>query len=289
MKKIINNITFNCLYGTLYVISLIPIQILYKVSNIIYILLVHSTPYRKNVVIQNLSRSFPNKNYKEIESIMKKFYHSFCDNLIEIFKTISISPDKQAKKISLINFDIAIEQIAKGKNVIACMGHCGNWEILNVLPYVLGTSCHAIYKPLKSDIINRLFIKMRSRFGMQLVPSKSAARHFISNKDNPSIYLFISDQCPKTVDVEYKFNFLNQNTSSLSGIEKLAQATNSPVVYMHVIKTSRGKYRIECKTVSTDSKSTKKTDIMQQYTLLLEQNIEEQPHTWLWTHKRWKR
>ena len=262
-------------------------QLLYRISNIVYVVFSHIISYRKKVVIQNLSRSFPEKNYEEIEITMKKFYHLFCDNLVEILKSISISPTEQTNKITLTNINVIQEQIALGKNIIVSMGHCGNWEILNILPYILDLNCYAVYKPLKGKLVNRLFIKLRSRFGMQLVPAKSVARHFISNKNNPSVYFFLADQCPKTVDEEYQFDFLHQKTSVFSGIEKLAYTTNSAVVYLHVIKTSRGMYKIECKDISI--KTTDKRGITPRYIQLLEQNIQEQPYGWLWTHKRWKR
>lgn len=207
MRKLIDSMIYSCLYAITYLISLLPIWILYKISDILYLLLFHLIPYRKAIVVQNLSRSFPDKNYKEIESIMKSFYRSFCDNIVEILKSLSISPTKQMEIIELIDFDIIDKQIALGKNVIASMGHCGNWEVLNVLPHILNINCYAVYKPLRIKAVNRLFLKFRSRFGMQLIPAKSVVRHFISNKNNPSVYFFLSDQCPKSIDKEYQNDF----------------------------------------------------------------------------------
>lgn len=283
------NISYSFLYIATYLVSLLPMWILYKISNVLYILLFYLVPYRKTIVVQNLSRSFPDKSYQEVECIMKSFYHLFCDNLVEILKNISISPTKQANKIQLVNFDIVKKQIVLGKSVIVSMGHCGNWEILNILPFILKVNSYAIYKPLNMKPINQLFLRLRSRFGMQLIPVKSVVRHFISNKNNPSVYFFLADQCPKVVDRKYQFDFLHQATSVFSGIEKLARSTNSAVVYMHVIKMSRGIYRIECKNISANLEYTDKIDITHLYIQLLERNIQEQPHGWLWTHKRWKR
>lgn len=287
MRRLTNNIIYRCLYLATYLVSLLPMWILYKVSKILYTLLFHLISYRKAVVIQNLSRSFPEKNYQEIENIMKQFYLSFCDNLVEILKSVSISPSKQMDMVELINFDIIKKRISENKNVIACMGHCGNWEVLNILPEILDINCCAVYKPLKIKCFNKLFLKLRSRFGMQLIPSKSVVRHFMSNKNAPSAYFFLSDQCPKIIDQEYRFNFLHQATSTFSGIEKLTRSSNSAVVYIHVIKISRGMYRIECKDIIIEAEQPR--NITYQYIQLLEQNIQEQPHSWLWSHKRWKR
>jgi KDO2-lipid IV(A) lauroyltransferase len=245
--------------------------------------------YRKSVVVQNISRSFPEKKYSETGVIIRGFYRSFCDNIVEILKLISISARQQKKKIVLLGFEMIEEQIKQGKHVIASMGHCGNWEIQNILPRMLNVNVNAVYMPLRIKCIDRLLLKIRSRFGIHLIPNRSIVRHFISNKENPSLYFFLADQCPLIVDEAYRFDFLHQKTSVFSGVEKLACMTDSSVVYIHIVNISRGVYRIECKEICFNSKCSEKTEIARKYIRLLEQNIMENPSSWLWSHKRWKR
>ncbi|MDR1336291.1 MAG: lysophospholipid acyltransferase family protein [Tannerella sp.] len=276
------------LYMFVYLPSLLPMSFLYGLSSLAYLFLFHLLAYRKTVVIQNLSRSFPEKKYTEIESITKAFYRLFCDNLVEIVKSASIPAFRQKEKVRLIGFEKITNQLGQGKHVIASMGHCGNWEILNVLPSLFDANMYAVYKPLSVKCVDRLFLKIRSRFGMNLIPDKSIARHFMSNR-NPALYFFLADQCPVAVNEAYRFDFLHQKTSVFSGVEKLARKANACVVYLHTVRISRGLYRIECKDITTDSRSTGKTDITRRYVHLLEQNIREHPGGWLWSHKRWKR
>ena len=264
-------------------------RVLYWVSDIIYIFILYIFPYRKSVVVQNLSRSFPEKRYPEIESIMKKFYRSFCDNLLEALKTVSISPSKQAAKVTLIHPEVITQHVDSGRNVIIGMGHCGNWEVLTIMSHIFNKyDCYSTYKPLRRKVIDRLFLRTRSRFGMGLVPSKSIIRHFIANK-KPSIYFFIADQCPRNIEEKYSFELLHQKTYMFSGIEKLSIATDSVVTYIQVTKEGRNKYRVECKEITSQPKLTAEREITQKYTHLLEQNIKAQPYSWLWSHRRWKR
>jgi KDO2-lipid IV(A) lauroyltransferase len=253
-----------------------------------YLFLFRLFAYRKTVVVQNISRSFPEKKYREIDATVKAFYRSFCDNMVEIVKTASIPALRQKEKVELIGFELVTNQIKEGKHVIAGMGHCGNWEILNVLPALFDTDMYAVYKPLSAKCVDRLFLKIRSRFGMNLISNKSAARHFMSNR-KPSLYFFIADQCPAVVNKTYQFDFLHQKTSVFPGVEKLARKTNACVVYLHTVRISRGLYRVECREITTDSQSTAETEITHRYIRLLEQNICENPGGWLWSHKRWKR
>lgn len=287
--NILDEILFRFLHGCAYLLSLLPMRVLYGMASFGYIILLYVFSYRKIVVVQNISRSFPDKKYDEIQDVMREFYHCFTDNFAEILKMISIPFSKQAAKITLVNFDIISELLKLDKHVIASMGHCGNWEILNVLPGMLNINSYAVYKPLTVKMMDRFFLTLRSRFGLQLIPSKGVVRHFVSNKSNPSLYFFLADQCPKTVDEKYKFDFLCQETSALSGVEKLARSSGASVVYIHVVKTARGEYTAECKLLTSDSKATEEVEITRGYMSLLEENIQAKPGSWLWTHKRWKR
>jgi KDO2-lipid IV(A) lauroyltransferase len=55
------------------------------------VLLYHVTSYRKKIVFTNLKNAFPEKTTAEIIAIEKKFFKYFCDLVLEILKTLTIS------------------------------------------------------------------------------------------------------------------------------------------------------------------------------------------------------
>jgi KDO2-lipid IV(A) lauroyltransferase len=91
------------------------------------------------------------------------------------------------------------------------------------------------------------------------------------------------------VNEKYRFTFLNQATAMFNGVEKLSIGTDSVVVYIHVRMDSRGHYTLTFQPLCENPKETAETEITRKYAALLEANIREQPHLWLWTHRRWKR
>ena len=264
-------------------------RLLYMLSSCSKFVVFNIFSYRQGVIYQNISRSFPYKNYKEVKEIAKKFHLHFIDNFFELLKTVSMSSKNLDKKVSFVNFHIAEKHIQEGKNVIACLGHVGNWDMLNVLSTHFPYDVCGAYKPVRSKILDKLMLYMRSRYGATLIPSKSIVKHILSRKENKAFYVFLADQCPKEPDEKYQLTFLNQRTSNLPGVEKLARATNSAVVYIHITEPERGVYRMECVPMFTDSKNTEELEITRLYSQLLEKNILEQPYSWLWSHKRWKR
>jgi KDO2-lipid IV(A) lauroyltransferase len=75
-------------YGLLYLLSLLPLKVLYLLSDLAYIILYRITGYRKTIVFQNLDIAFPQKTHQEKKIIAKKFYRNFCDTFIETIKLI---------------------------------------------------------------------------------------------------------------------------------------------------------------------------------------------------------
>mgnify|MGYP002085963690 FL=1 len=262
---------------------------LYAIASFAFFLAYYVIGYRKAVAIQNISRSFPDMKYAEIRCIVAKFYACFTAYFAEILKSISAPAEVIDKKIIFENLELIDKHVNNGRNVIACLGHCGNWEMLNFMPHKLWHDMYAVYKPLRSGIMNRLMIKLRSRFGMKLISDKSVIRHILTQKSSPAVYLFLADQCPRIKDDKYKFELLNQETYIFSGMEKLARISRSAVIYLHITQLSKGNYKITCIPVCSEADSTNEGEITRKYVNLLTENIKEEPYGWLWTHKRWKR
>lgn len=273
----------------LYIISLLPITFLYALANFVFFLSYHLIGYRKAVVIQNISRSFPTKKYGEVNAITKKFYTCFTAYFAEIIKSLSVSKKVFEQNIQFDNIELIDRHINAGRNVIACMGHCGNWEMLNFMPQKTKHPIYAVFKPFRNEMINRLMIKIRSRFGMNLITNRAVARHIRSKKASAAVYLFLADQCPINTEEKYRFIFFNQQSYFFSGMEKLARSDRSAVIYLHITQISKGNYKIRCLPICSDARNMEEGKITQKYLELLTENIQEEPYSWLWTHKRWKR
>ena len=80
-------------YGFLYLVSLLPMRVLYIISDAIYVLIYYILGYRKQVVMSNLEIAFPDKTQAERGRIAKKFYHNFIDSFIEVIKLVSAGDD----------------------------------------------------------------------------------------------------------------------------------------------------------------------------------------------------
>ena len=65
-------LVYHIVYAFWYLLSLLPLRVLYFLSDIVYFPLYYVVRYRRRVVRENLTKSFPEKSEAEIIHIEKK-------------------------------------------------------------------------------------------------------------------------------------------------------------------------------------------------------------------------
>ena len=116
---------------------------------------------------------------------------------------------------------------------------------------------------------------------------RDTIREMIANKQMLSATAFIADQSPQPSGARW-IQFLNQDTPFFQGAEKVSQKLNTPIIYVLVHKVSRGHYVLKAEVLLESPKGLPEGSVIDAYAHRLEQDIIAQPHTWLWTHRRWK-
>jgi len=274
----------------IYLISILPFWVLYRISDFLYFFTFVVLGYRKKVVLENLNNSFPEKSDEEINAICKKFYSFFCDWIVEMIKSITISKDEMIKRCHFIDTSLLDKFEAENRKVIFVMGHFGNYEMAAAeMAFNTNYNLHVIYKPLSNKYFNQLINTKRERFGTQIMPMSATFKTMLGHKNSSelSATAFIADQTPAPENA-YWTTFLHQDTPIFLGTEILATKLNYPVIYVSLNRVKRGFYEMTLDLLFENPKDTVKGEISKIHTQRLEQDIERQPEIWLWSHKRWK-
>lgn len=246
--------------------------------------------YRKDIILGNIKRSFPDKTVDQQLEIYRNFYRHFCDLLIENLKGFTITKTQIKSRLKMSNPELVNNYFKKGKSIILIGGHYNNWEVTaQGCPVYLKHELYAIYKPLKSDFYNNKMRSTRGKFGLHLIPMKLTKKYFELETKNPKAIIFGSDQSPSNVKNAYWTTFLNQDTGFLFGAEKYAKDYNYPVIYVHIEKVKRGFYMVNFELICEDPNSLKHGEIIELFAEKLEKNIIDRPPYWLWSHHRWKK
>lgn len=278
----------------MYLHALLPFSLLYVLSDLLYFFVYKIVRYRLRVVRSNLSSSFPELDKKELLNLEKRFYHHFCDYFVETIKLLHISDEEMQKRMFFEDLDIVKDAMKDGRSVIMYLGHYCNWEwIPSITMYFKNTDYifGQIYKPLQNKAIDKLFLKIRSRFGSLGIPKNDTLRTIVRLKKEGKQTLigFMADQTPAPQSIHYWTEFLNHDTPVFTGVERIAKQTDFLVIYLDIQKLKRGVYKATVKLVNENPKEEPENKITETYIRMMEKTILRDPAYWLWTHKRWKR
>jgi len=272
-----------------YLLSLLPLRILYLLSDICAYLLYHVFRYRRNVVKANIDRSFHYLDEEERKIIERRFYTNFCDHFIETLKLYSMSREDLDRHITA-DYSELERILESGQNCHIYLGHQFNWEWANahVASFFKNTNVVVVYKPLSSKSFNNLMLKIRSRFGSKMVSSRNMKKEMEAYKDRQHVLVLVADQNPNVPKKSFWTSFLSQRTAFISGTELYTASHKTPLLFAEIIREERGKYRFVLAPVFDFSKNYKTGIITAIFTEKLENTIKSYPENYLWSHKRWK-
>ncbi|MBP6611321.1 MAG: lysophospholipid acyltransferase family protein [Paludibacter sp.] len=283
---------YKLIYSALHLVTLLPLRALYFFDDLMYFILYYVIRYRREVVRRNLLNSFPEKQLPEIKKIERQFYRHFCDIFFEAIYRLNISQEEYMKRAQIENIEAIHEVYAQGKIVILALGHLGNWEWTPVINFYVpkDSQMYAVYKQLKNKHVDKLTCQLRTIHGGGVIEMGSLIKTMLhmSKKDMKAMFLILGDQRPKRDYNRFEMEFLNQKTSVFMGIEVLAKKFDYPVYYLSSTLLKRGYYKYTFKLVTSNPLEEPEFSITEKYMRLLEEDIRNNPHLWLWTHDRWK-
>ncbi len=259
--------------------------------------------YRRDVVMVNLARSFPEMKWKEIRSLSRKFYSHLGEIIAEAiwFGGSKGNPERLSAGgiCTYSNPELLADLYLKSPSVMIMDSHFGNWEIIGGLLQYIGKEM-----PFGPDDVAVVYKKLENRFwndfmaGNRSAPiedyrgyveSREVLRYAIEHKAQKKIYIFPTDQFPYRFATKHEIpSFMHQKTQVMTGAAALAHKFHMPVLYMGMRRTGKGHYVTDLKIVAADAADMSPEEIMTEYYRLLEEDVKANPENYLWSHNRWK-
>lgn len=240
--------------------------------------------YRITIVRDHFNQCFPDKTEKEILIMIQQFYISFCDQWIETIKSLSWN---YRHLFQHIEGDLSI--FNEKSITFVFLGHQFNWELANLYAgYQADKIFAGMYLPIKNKVIDRVFLKLRSRTGAKLIPADQFREDLKILKQGDFTLSFIADQNPGALEHAHWCSFFNQKIPFLKTPFRMAKIYNAQVIFAKVVKIKRGQYKVVTSVITNEAAEMTVEDLVEAYVRELEMAIKEQPENWLWTHRRWK-
>ncbi len=306
MKK--RSIGARLLCGWMRLHGCLPLKYHYFWAGILAFLIEKVIRYRRDVVMVNLSRSFPEKTYAEVTRICHRFYRYFAEIFTECLWFGGRRGERGRERLRrshIVEFSNPGELnrlLSQSGQVMILSSHAGNWELLaGLLNYSYGEKLELeprgltiAYRRMSDAISDQAFSFNRTAMLDDLdcdcfVESFDVKQFICEHRDPGRAFLMVTDQYPYGGRKNMEVEFMHRRTVTMSAAATLGIRFDMAIAYMRLESREDGGYRVTLVPVCEHAAGEDPAEIMQQYYRLLEQDLEAQPWNYLWTHRRWKK
>ncbi len=252
-------------------------------------------PLRKDVVIGNLRRAFPEKSEKEIKKIAYENYVNAALTFLELLYASKITKEELESiiKIDKETKDKILSYAKSPHGAIFLTGHYGNWELAGLYVGALVNDIkplHVLVKNQRNKYITDWLLRVRSKFGNRIVTVGKSSPELMNIAMNNKIVALLADQRGKEDGTRIKF--FGIDTPIHTGLAVIALKTETPILFMVATRLENGMYELTAEEIGCEKFSDKWKEnvvcIMQTYMSKIEEKLREHPEQWFWMHKIWK-
>jgi Kdo2-lipid IVA lauroyltransferase/acyltransferase len=255
--------------------------------------LVWTLGIRRRVALENLRLAFPEKSEAERREIARSTYRNLGQMIPEFVRVPFLPPEELERMFVYEGWERLEEAAARGKGVIACTGHFGNFDLLAAAHSLRGTPVTMISRPMGRSGANDLWRSIRSRSGVQdLVVSRgstlSAAVRAIRGG---RVLGYVIDQNQQLRHAIFP-TFFGVPAATAPTPAVLAMRSGAAVVFALSVPLGDGRHKVilegPLEPPDTGDRERDVLAFMQDLNDRLERWVRIHPDRWYWLHRRWK-
>jgi KDO2-lipid IV(A) lauroyltransferase len=288
LRNILEFILFQAVAALL---NLLPLRIVQRVGASLGSAAYSFWGHRRRVALDNLTKAFPEKSSKELESIAKGAFRNVGISLVELLWLSRMTPDRIRSLVRFDKPDLIKDRYAEGKGLLLLTAHFGNWELLaqSVITN-LGFPVHIIVKTQSNPLVDKRINQRRTRFGNAVVPMETSLREVLKALRAGEVVGIVADQAAPRENVPIEF--FGRKVPTHQGPAALSLKVGSPLVAIFPVRQADGTYRVYVEEIPTRDlvgyTEENVIEMTKRHTKLTEEFIRKYPDHWLWMHKRWK-
>lgn len=277
--------------AVLTLLSKIPLPLMRKAGRILGRLIQACDKRHKNIVLDNLRLSFPDKDALWINQTARMCFEHLGMVICEL-PFLSAAPLEKLVRITRVHGLNRLDPLLERKQgYFALTGHIGNWEWCNLLLGALGYRGNVIARPLDNKSLDIVVNHWRERSGQTVVSKFVSARKILPLLKSGQGVGILLDQNMDWYDGPW-VDFFGRPACTNHGLALLAMFTKLPVFPLYCFRAEDGYFDIHVdEPLELCLSGDRSKDVWlntQNYTKALENIIRQKPAQWLWLHQRWK-
>lgn len=235
-------------------------------------------------ISENFSFVMPNLTQAQKKRLIRSINKNIGRTIFELFSPNEFSNFAKKAKITGPGFDELKSASFANRPIILVSGHYGNYDVVRAKLRSENIQVGALYKPMKNNYFNKLYLDNISKIGLPLFPrGRSGMSEMVKFLKSGNCIAVLFDQVMGRGE---PLSFFGKTAYTATSVAKMALKYNALLIPFFAERQTDG---ITFELHFDKPISHGKPDVMtQQLNDLLEQRIRTKMDQWLWTHKRWK-
>ncbi|NTV29837.1 MAG: hypothetical protein HGA80_07140 [Candidatus Omnitrophica bacterium] len=240
---------------------------------------------------KNLRLAFGGKKTpEEIRGILKRFYHAYGMNIVELSWLPRVASRGFAEYVTVDGREHLDEAIKRGRGVIFLSMHSGNWELASLV----GSMCGYPYNMVANDMshlhkLADLINELRQCGGARIINPGLGGRDIIKCLRRNEIVTLVVDQGGKEGMV---VPFFGRESSMSTGAIRLALKYDVSIVMVDICRMGNSqRHRLTARLFDPVKTGDTERDVQENLACLAahyERWLAEHPHEYIWLYKTWK-
>ena len=217
-------------------------------------------------------------------------YRNLATNLVEILRADGGAEDASPGLFSVEGEEHIIAACARGRGALILLAHYGSWELLAMFAAQRGYTLYIVAKKIKNDVVDRLWNRLRARYGVKVIYARNAARPILRALRENALVGFMPDQ-HRTHEQGVFVQFFGRPASTSPGLAILSSQAQAQVLPVFICRRADGGHHIRGLPALPPPPDRTPATVLrytQRYTTILEDELRAHPAEWLWIHRRWK-
>jgi len=250
----------------------------------------------RRVALDNVASALPELDAAARRRLVRECFRHFGGAVLDALSSTRFDLVELCRHLTLEGWEHVEEAEAHGRGVFFLSAHLGYWEIAAYPPGIYGGPLHVVGRPLDNPHLDRELVRLRGRYGNELIPKHGAARRMVrAIRDRGRVGILIDQRVPEKDAIEVEFFGRPALTSPL--LARLSLRTGAPVVPIFGYAEPRGRYRFVARPPVVAGEVVGRADgdaenavhtLTREYLRLTEEEILRAPEQWLWMHRRWR-
>jgi len=254
--------------------------------------LAYGVDIRRDVVRDNIERSFPEWTEKECQETGRAMWEHLLLMIIEIAHAPRVIRKTTWRRHLRIE---GLEQLARTlwleRPKVVLSGHYGNFELAAFLFGVFGFKLFSVARELDNPFLDQFVTEFRESRGQKILPKKGSAPDVAAVLEENGAIGLLGDQAAGRKGC--RVDFFGRPASVHKAIGVFALSSEAPVMVCTATRRD-GLFSFDLRVEGVMDPREKRpevqglTEISQWYTTLLEEAVRRRPDQYWWVHRRWR-